>query len=327
MNKKIIIAIIVIICIVLVLGIAQKIREQKTEIGPGEEFNEFGPGDHDFSLEYGGLTRKYLVHVPISYDTKKPAPLILAFHGGGGDSEMMATDKYYNLISKSNKEGFIVAFPNGASQLRSGKLATWNAGNCCGYSRDNNIDDVGFVRKVITDMKVKFNVNPKRIYAIGMSNGGMFSYRLACDLTDKFKAIASVAGTDNYDNCNPKNPISIMHIHAKDDGHVLFNGGAGAESFKDPTKVTEFTSVPETISRWVDRDNCNKNPERVMEKEGAYCDLYSRCDGDVQVKLCVTENGGHSWAGGQEKPRDMADTPSTAISAVDEIWDFFRDQK
>jgi len=297
-------------------------KRQQTE-GRAANQDNLGEGNYRFSLAYGGLARKYLVHIPSAYNKSNQTPLVLAFHGGGGNSEMMATDAYYNLISKSNKEGFIIAFPNGASQLRSGKLATWNAGNCCGYARDNNIDDVGFVKAIIDEMETKFNIAPKKIYAIGFSNGGMLSYRLACELTDKFKAIASVAGTENYDNCNPKNPISIMHIHAKDDGHVLFNGGAGPGAFRDQTKVCDFTSVPETISRWVNRNNCNKEPKRVMEKEGVYCDLYSGCDNGVEVKLCVTEKGGHSWPGGQ-KPREKADTPSDAISAIDEIWDFLK---
>jgi len=284
------------------------------------------PGDYDFSLQHDGLSRTYKVHVPASYIKSVPSFLILAFHGGGGSSKIMANDEYYGLISKSNKEGFIVAFPNGVSQLRSGKFATWNAGNCCGYARDKHVDDVGFVRKVIADMETKFNVDPNRIYAIGMSNGGMFSYKLACDLTDKFKAIASVAGTDNCDQCRPSKPISIMHIHAKDDDHVLFNGGYGVKAFKDPSKVTDFTSVPETISRWVKRNNCNVIPKRVMEKEGVYCDLYTGCDGNVQIKLCVTETGGHSWSGRTKIPRANATTPSQAISANDEIWDFFKAQ-
>lgn len=216
-----------------------------------------------------------------------------------------------------------MAFPNGSSKLRFGKFATWNAGNCCGYSRDKKIDDVGFVHTVITEMKTRFTIDSKRVYATGMSNGGMISYRLACDLTEEFRAIASVAGTDNYDQCFPRRPISIMHIHAQDDDHVLFNGGAGKEAFGDLSKVADFTSVPETISRWVVRNHCEKEPQRVTKKEGAYCDLYTGCDNNVQVKLCVTEKGGHSWPGGEKKPRRKAASPFQAISAVDEIWDFF----
>lgn len=305
--------------------VKEKIKEKRSQRTEKARPLIAKPGDYDFSLEHDGLMRTYKVHVPPSYKGTTPTPLILAFHGGMGDKEYMANDKYYNLISKSDKEGFIVVFPNGASKLRSGKFATWNAGNCCGYARDNNIDDVGFVKEMINEIQSELNIDRKRIYATGMSNGGMFSYRLACELTDQFKAIAPVAGTENCNHCVPSKPISILHIHAKNDTHSLFNGGAGPDAFKDKSKVTDFTSVPETISRWVSRNHCNKDPKRVLEKEGAYCDLYTGCDGNVQVKLCVTETGGHSWPGGK-KPGKKAAPPSNAISAVDEMWEFFKNQ-
>jgi len=280
-------------------------------------------GDYDFTLQQGKTTRYYKAHVPASYNKNNPTPLVLAFHGGMGDSKGMSNDKYYNLISKSDEEGFIVVFPNGASRLRSGKLATWNAGNCCGYARDSNSDDVDFVKKLLKDIESKFNINENRIYATGMSNGGMFSYRLACEMSDTFAAIAAVSGTDNYNNCNPEKPISIFHIHSKQDSHVLFNGGCGPDCISGGGG-TEFISVPKTISKWVQRNNCNDVPKRVLEKENVYCDLYSRCDGDVEVKLCVTEDGGHSWPGGEKPSRKGVATPSTAIDATEMIWDFFK---
>lgn len=282
-----------------------------------------GPGEFNLSLVHNTVIRTYLLYIPNSYNDNSPAPLILAFHGGGGNSGIMSNDDYYGLISKSEKEGFIIVFPNGASRLKSGKLATWNAGNCCGYARDSGSDDVGFVKVLIEQIKSKLNINPRMIYAIGMSNGGMMSYRLACDLSGTITAIASVTGTDNYDNCNPSKPISILHIHAENDDHVLFNGGAGQSAFKDLSKVTEFTSVPETLSRWVKRNRCNTQPQRISGNNSFYCDLYTECEDNVEVKLCVTVDGGHSWTGASKKTRAKADTPSQAFLATDEIWEFF----
>ncbi len=277
-------------------------------------------GDYERSLKHDGLTRNYLIHVPRGYNAKKAAPLVFAFHGGGGNMDYMAKDKYYGLISKSDQEGFVVVFPNGYSKLRSGKLATWNAGACCANARDTNSDDVGFVRAIIGNVAAELNINRARIYAIGMSNGGMMSYRLACEMADTFAAIASVAGTDNTLACAPRKPVSILHIHAANDDRVLFNGGAG-DKFRDESKVTDFTSVPATIAKWVTSNQCNSKPQRVLEKQGAYCDQYSHCNANVKVQLCVTESGGHSWPGGH-KPRIGA-TPSQALSANDVIWNFF----
>lgn len=126
---------------------------------------------------------------------------------------------------------------------------------------------------IIANLKHQLNVDANRIFATGMSNGGMISYVMACELPDIFKAIASVAGTDNTVTCSHKQPISILHIHAQNDDHVLFNGGAGEGAFKDPSKVTNFTSVPDTIHRWVAYNQCNAIPKRVLSVNGAYCDL------------------------------------------------------
>lgn len=280
-----------------------------------------GPGDYSFTLVHDGLTRMYRVHVPPGYSPSKPAPMVLSFHGGGGNMDYQADDKYYGLISKSDQTGYIVVFPNGYSPVRSGKFASWNAGNCCAGARDKNIDDVGFVREMLKNLRSQLNVDPNRIFANGMSNGALFSYRLACEMSDTFKAIAAVAGSDVTKSCSPKVPISIMEIHAKDDDVVLFNGGAG----RDTAMLTNFIPVSETVGRWVRRNSCNPTPKRVLEKEGAYCDLYSECRGGVEVKLCVTETGGHSWPGGR-KVR-TGEPGSTAISANDVMWEFFESRR
>jgi polyhydroxybutyrate depolymerase len=231
--------------------------------------------------------------------------------------DYQANDSYYGQISKSDQAGFIAVFPNGFSRLKSGKLATWNAGNCCGSARDEGSDDVGFIRDIVKNLSAQLNVDPRRIFANGMSNGGMMAYRLACEMPDVFRAIASVAGTDNTKSCTPSAPISVLHFHAKDDELELFDGGAGRKS----SKVTSFVSVPDSIAKWVRLNSCNTMPKRVFENAGAYCDAYTSCRGGVEVKLCVTPTGGHSWPGGK-KPR--GDTPgSTALSATDVIADFF----
>ena len=244
-------------------------------------------------------------------------PVVFSFHGGGGNMDLQADDRYYGQISKADRAGYVAVFPNGHSRLRSGKLATWNAGNCCGQARDQNVDDVGFIREIVRRLSAEPGIDTRRIFANGISNGGMMSYRLACEMPDVFSAIASVAGTDNTRACAPTVPISILHIHAKDDELELFNGGAGRKS----AAVTSFVSVPDSTAKWVRLNGCNPAPKRVLETAGAYCDAYTACRGGVVVKLCVTETGGHSWPGGK-KPRGNA-PGSTALSATEVIAEFF----
>ncbi len=281
------------------------------------------PGDYRFSLQHDGLTRLYRVHVPASYRPDHAAPLLVALHGGGGNMDLQADDSHYGLISKSEREGFVAVFPNGRSKFAGGKLATWNAGNCCGEARDAQVDDVGFIRLMLEQLMQQLTIDHQRIYATGMSNGAMMAYRLACEMSDVFKAIAAVAGTDNTRQCRPQRPVSVLHIHAKNDTHVLFEGGVGPDSVKT-TAVTDYVSVAQSTAAWVQRNGCPVTPKRVLNKTGAYCELYSPCHGRTAVQLCVTDTGGHSWPGGQ-KVRGT-EPPSQAISANDVMWKFFSRQ-
>ena len=298
--------------------IRERLRElRETRQATTADHQPLTAGDYTFQLEHQNQTRQYMVHVPKQYNPQLATPLVLSLHGGGGNMRYQATEEYYHLISKSEQAGFIAVFPNGYSRLRSGKLATWNAGICCGKARDTQSDDVGFIERVVAEMKTKANIDPKRVYANGMSNGGMMSYRLACELSDTFSAIAAVAGTDGTQHCKPAKPVSILHIHALDDDRVLFHGGSGVKS----QTHADFVSVPETIQKWVSLNTCNLTPQRVLEVKGAYCELYQGCQQHAQVKLCVTETGGHAWPGGS-KVRGGAGT--TAINANDLIWDFYQ---
>lgn len=273
--------------------------------------------DQEFTLQHGGLTRHYRVHLPPGYSPDRPTPLVLSFHGGGGNMDIAANDRFYGQISAADARGYIAVFPNGYSRLPGGKLATWNAGACCGAARDKDIDDVGFVRALLVRLKQQFNVDPSRVFANGMSNGGMISYRLACEMADSFTAIAAVAGTDNTLSCTPSRPVSVLHIHAKDDERVLFNGGAGSQA----SQMTDFVSVPKNMAKWAAHNGCQPTPARVLEVTGAYCEAYSGCRNGTQVKLCVTETGGHSWPGGR-KPRGDSQGAS-ALSATELIGAFF----
>lgn len=322
-RMKIVIVLLVVLLLV-VLGHRRQQRNAGLE-GRGVDATSVatsGAGDHEYKVKNGNETRKYLVHVPKSYTATKATPLVFFFHGGGGWMEQAAAD--YGWIEKSEKEGVIVVFGNGSSRLPRERLATWNAGNCCGYARDNNIDDVAYAKAVVADVETKFNIDKQKIFATGMSNGGIMSHRLACEASDVFTAVAAVAGTDGMGaSCVPTRPISVMHIHAKNDDHVLFGGGAGPDAFRDESKVADFTSVADTIALWIKRNALSDTPKRVLDVPGAYCDLYTSPTSGVQVKLCVTEDGGHSWAGGKAV---RGKTPSTAIIANDVIWDFFKAQ-
>jgi polyhydroxybutyrate depolymerase len=277
------------------------------------------PGRYEIRLRHDGLDRMALVHVPKNWTTASPSALVMALHGGGGGAIHQADDANYGLISKSEQSGFITVFPNGISPAKSGLLATWNAGNCCARARDEKVDDVGFLRAVVVEVQRRTAIDARRVYAIGMSNGGMMSYRLACEAGDVFRGIMAVAGTDNTSTCSPTQPVPVLHVHARNDDRVIYEGGAG-EAFRNEALVTDFTSVPATIDKWVRLNRASKVPRRVLSVTGAYCDLHEGGEDGAPVKLCVTDTGGHSWPGGSKA---RGDAPSEAIRANDLMWEFF----
>ena len=284
------------------------------------------PGTHRVELRHDGLTRHALVHLPQGFRPGAPTAVVLAFHGGAGDAAYMADDARYGLISLADRENFVIVFPSGYSRFPRGKLATWNAGDCCGDARDRQVDDVGFVRALLQQLGQQIPITPERTFAMGMSNGAMMSYRLACEMSASFRAIAAVAGTEALPRCQPTQPVGILHIHARDDTHVRFDGGAGPDAFRDASKVMDFVSVPTTISRWVTRQHCSPTARRTLEVHGAYCERHAGCEGGVEVKLCVTASGGHAWPGSPGTRLGRKPAPSQALSANAQAWAFFQAQ-
>lgn len=288
------------------------------EADPGVRLTQ--PGDYAFTLQHGGLARRFRVHVPPGLDLTQPVPLLLSFHGGGAHMGYQASDERYGQITAAAKYGFVVAFPNGYSRLPGGRLATWNAGGCCGPAKERQVDDVGFARAIVAQLQRQLNVDPERIFATGFSNGAMLTHRLACEAGDVFRAIAAVAGTDNTLACTPQRPVSVLVIHARNDDHNRFDGGAGERSV-DRGNMAGATSVPETVARWVRRDACPPTPQPVLDRPGARCERHAPCQGGTEVTLCVTESGAHSWPGA--RAWRSAEPPSRAVDANDLMWAFF----
>jgi polyhydroxybutyrate depolymerase len=289
------------------------------ETDPGVRLAQ--PGDYAFTLQHGGLARRFRVHVPRGIDVTKPVPLLLSFHGGGAHMGYQASDERYGQIAAAEKYGVVIAFPNGFSRLPGGRLATWNAGGCCGPAKDRQVDDVGFARAIVAQLQRQLPIDPERIFATGFSNGAMLTHRLACEAGDVFRAVAAVAGTDNTLACMPQRPVSVLVIHARNDDHNRFEGGAGERSV-DRDNMAGATSVPGTVQRWLRRNACPRTPQVVLNRPGAHCDRHAPCQGGSEVVLCVTEGGAHSWPGA--RAWRGSEPPSRAVDANELMWAFFR---
>jgi polyhydroxybutyrate depolymerase len=259
-----------------------------------------------FELEHGGATRSYEIHLPPSYDGTKPLPLVLNFHGF--TSSGLGQQASSNMDPTADREGFVVAYPNGLD-------SSWNAGICCGRSATFDVDDVGFTRAVIEDIGARGCVDESRVYATGMSNGGFFSHRLACEAADIIAAVAPVAGVLGIDEaaCTPTRPISLIHLHGTGDMLVPFEGGglAGSQSVEDST------------AGWLTRNGCTRESSVSYQNGKATCETFDQCDGDASVTLCTIEGAGHCWPG-QPCPMlgDLGES-TTDIDANEALWELF----
>ena len=194
------------------------------------------PGNHTRTLKVGGQNRSYLVHVPAKYDGKTPVPVVLALHGAAMNGPMMAV--FCGLNPKADAAGFIAVYPSGTG---AGPLLLWNAG---GFADKDRPDDVAFIRALLDDLGSVAKVDPKRVYATGMSNGGMMCYRLAAELSDRIAAVAPVAGTMAIAKASPKRPVPVMHFHGTADALIPFDGPRKTRANSSPSSPWTTRSGP-----------------------------------------------------------------------------------
>lgn len=270
--------------------------------------------DVEDTLMIYGRDRFYKTHLPIGFDYQKKYPVVFIFHGGLGNPDLI--EKQTGFSQKADKEGFIVVYPYGTGSFDK-KLLTWNTWNCCGYANKKNINDIDFISAVLKEIKSKYNIDDKRIYATGHSNGGMMCYLISCELSEQFAAVAPVAGC-MFDTsmCNPESEVSLIIFNSTDDEHISYDCGIGEKSMVD----IETIPVEATVNMWVAKYDAflmNKSESSSFQKTS-----YKNNNG-IEIVLYKLTGGGHSWPGG-EKIRRFADNPIKDVSATDLIWEFFK---
>lgn len=275
------------------------------------------PGDHDGSIQTDGQTRTYRVHIPPTYDGTTLVPLVVVLHGGGGNAA--AVEKQTGMSAKADQAGFIAVYPNGTGPLEDRRL-TWNTWNCCGYAAQHNVDDVVFIRALVGQLARDERIDPARIFATGISNGGMMSYRLACEAADLFAAVAPVSGALNTDTCTPGQPVSVIALHGTADENVPYDSGRGTKSFPGTKPTRDDRPVSYAIGFWTAFDQCDPLPQHA-QTGNIVRDDYSGANG-AAVMLVTINGGGHAWPDGARLAAFL-DPPTQEINATDAIWDFF----
>lgn len=271
------------------------------------------------TLMHDGIERSYVVRVP--HDLAKRdglVPLVVVLHGGGGNADN--AERMTGFTEEAEKEGFIVVYPDGTGRFSS-KLLTWNAGHCCGYAMKNRVDDVGFIGALIDKLMKDYPVDPRRIYATGMSNGGMMTHRLGIELSNRFAAIAPVVAALFGDETTPQYPVSALMLNGMLDKHVPAQGGPPGGRFSDAWDGTPIKPVQQQAAFWADADGCTGAPERSDQR--GYVLTQYHCPAGKDVESYLIKDNGHAWPGGQQGSR-MGDKPSAAMNGTDVIWAFFK---
>jgi polyhydroxybutyrate depolymerase len=308
--------------------------------GPASAKAPLPPGDHTRSFSHQRLARSYVLHLPPAAAKNAPLPLVLAFHGGGGNAE--GFQAYAGLDAVADRDGFAVAYPNGTGPASKNpnlpipprllRLFTWNAGRCCAWAMDNKVADVSFAKRVIEDASERASIDRARVYATGHSNGAMMAYRIAAEAADLVAAIAPVAGAMNLrGDFAPSRPVPLLHIHSIHDPRALFAGGSN----KSITGQTiHHEPVFAGLRAWEKRNGCSgpgkeierrTAPARNGDGEHTAIHVAASCPAAAPVELWKLERAGHGWPGDNPGPlgEGLMGPHTNVISAAEEAWRFF----
>ncbi len=262
------------------------------------------------TIWHNGVNREYRIYIPAIYNAANPVPLVFNFHGYGNTN--LLQEIYADFKPIADTANFIIVLPNGL--LDNTNTRFWN---CFGTS---NIDDVGFVNALIDSISVDYNINQNRIYSTGMSNGGFMSYELACNLSNRIAAIASVTGSmiqPKLDTCNALHPTPVLQIHGTDDPTVSYNGTGG---------LLNSVHIDSLVKHWVQFNQCSSTPifnnvANINVADNCTAEHYVWNNGanNTTVEFFKIIGGEHSWPGSPF----LNGVTNQDFKATVEIWRFF----
>jgi polyhydroxybutyrate depolymerase len=276
-------------------------------------------------LVVDGRERPYLLHLPPQYRPGARLPLVVMLHPRGDYARQF--EVYSGMSAKADREGFVVVYPNGTGDAADPALS-WNAGFCCGYPLEHNLDDVGFIQRLMDELLAGYALDPRKVFVAGWSNGGMLAYRLAAELAGRITAVAadaaSIGGQTKtfipyYTIPKPRSRLHVLMFHGRADPIVPYDGGLNEKG------DSAFTSVAESLAFWAENNGCAEPPrEEQLTVRGVQRTSYTDCRDDATVVLYTVPDGGHVYFGGFQELTTNLLGPN--IYATDIIWDFFKDR-
>ncbi len=283
------------------------------------ESGDWSAGTWQHATVVGSLTRTYLAHVPAhrrlsTAGVAIPWPLVIVLHGSSGDAA--AVEEESGMDSLADAQRFVVAYPNGTGGAFNLYPSDWNSGNCCGGAYRDNIDDLGFIQALITEVSAHIPVDPRRIYVAGFSSGGFMAYHVGCQLSALVAAIAVVEGELADYGCTPTKPVPLWAVHGTDDPEVAYDAGAPDPPSQVPALAGD---LPPSAQYWAVIEGCVKGTRTVVGSDVTRTS-FTPCTGGV-IDFYTILGGTHGWPGGPDDPGSQP--PMNEINASELMWTFF----
>ncbi|MFA5058585.1 MAG: PHB depolymerase family esterase [Opitutaceae bacterium] len=299
---------------------------------PAPVEQRLGPGDHALTLKVGDLTRRYLVHVPAGDDGKKPLPVVIMLHGGGGTAR--GAMKETGWTHQADREGFLAVFPEATppDPAKPSRFGTngqvWNDGSGRFHAGERNVPDVTFINAMIDDLIARFAVDQRRIYATGFSNGASMAFRVGVELSARIAAIAPFAGTLWIESPKLARPVSLYYITGDADPLNPIEGGTPKLATGMTIRATAARPKPPAhafVETWARLLGGRAEPARVAAAPGVTTLDYAGGRDGTEVRFTVIKGQGHVWPGGRNLlPEWMVGRATGRFNATEAIWDFFQ---
>jgi polyhydroxybutyrate depolymerase len=250
-----------------------------------------------------GRQREYLLHLPRGYDRTRPTPLVISLHGAGGWPVLQMELSRWNQLA--DEQGFIVVYPSGIAGIGP---RVWGE------------RDVRFISDLIDKLQATYNIDPARIYANGLSNGGGMSFVLSCTMSDRIAAVGLVGAALilPWNWCTDHRPVPMIAFHGTDDPMAPYRGG------KSWVADGAFPPIETWTAKWARRNRCASGPIQSKLAADVTRREYTNCDDNAAVVLYTIEGGGHTWPGGTPLPEWFAGRTSRGVDATREMWTFFQ---
>ncbi len=261
------------------------------------------------TMKVGALERAYRLYVPKSLPTGGPAALVIGLHGGLGSGEQFAENSRFD--AEAEAQGFLIAYPDGIGR-------TWNGGACCNPASRQNIDDVAFISALIDELRGRYDIDPKRVFVTGHSNGAIMAFRLACELSDKIAAIVPVAGSLEVPSCAPARPVAVLAIHGDADQNHPLQGGMGPNSIAG----VDFQPLAASMESLRRANGCTASTESNRAGE-VTTTVWQGCRAGGYTEQKIIAGAPHAWPGALRAGSAAGGTPTQALNATQEAWRFF----